>query len=135
MVDVSITPIVMGPGVDTEDIVVGASGSSITTGQTFEILAEGNDQLLVVIKFSGTVTVTFNAGDVPPSPRGIKGADTVAGTNAQAKLWVPEAGRHVQDGVGKIEGSTSGGTVIMSVYRLPPGFVSPLKTYNGILNS
>lgn len=135
MVDVSITPIVMSQGVDTEDIVVGSSGSSITTGQTFEILAEGNENLLVVIKFSGTVTVTFDAGATPPSPRGPKGADTVSGTNAQAKLWTPEQGRHIQTGVGKITGSTSGGTVIMSVYRLPPGFISPLKTYNGILNS
>lgn len=135
MVDVSITPIVMVHGVDTEDVVVGSSGSSITTGQTFEILAEGNDQLLVVIKFSGTVTVTFDAGAVPPSPRGAKGLDTVAGTNAQVKLWVPEEGRHIQTGVGKITGSTSGGTVIMSVYRLPPGFVSPLKTYNLTTNS
>lgn len=135
MVDVTITPIVMSHGVDTEDVVVGASGSSITTGQTFAILAEGNDQLMVVIKFSGTVTVTFDAGAVPPSPRGVKGVDTVAGTVNQAKIWVPEEGRHIQAGVGSITGSTTGGTVIMSVYRLPPGFTSPLKTYNGILNS
>lgn len=134
MVDVSITPLVMSHGAETEDVVVGSSGSSITTGQTFDIAVEGNDQVLVVIKFSGTVTVTFDAGATPPSPRGVKGADTVAGTNAQVKLWVPEEGRHIQAGVGKITGSNTGATCIMSVYRLPPGFTSPLKTYNGILN-
>ncbi len=124
MADVSITPTRMVAGTKTAALVSG--GSSITTGQTFEILCGADDKgLILVLEDSGgsATPITFDAGDYPPSMLKFKGSNVIAESASATYLLVLEAGRHLTNG-GKITGSATGGTVRLKAFWLPLGYNS-----------
>ena len=97
-----------------------SAGTSVTTGNTAVIAAVGNTrQLAILIEGSAASTVTFEAGDEPPSERsglGASSAITIA-SGEEYILMVP-AGRFVQ----------SNGTVRMLVGGTGPVLVTALTT-------
>ncbi len=136
MTDTARTPAQLSVDVASEDVVVGsANGDSIVSGATWTVDVQFNDDVLFVIKSGGSsATVSIGAGNEPPSPKAIKGAYSFTVASGEVKLVVPEKGRHITT-AGKIVVTVTTQTCICSAYRMPPGFVAPLVTYNGILNS
>ncbi len=123
MADVTLTPLNLAPGTPSADLVGTGVTSAVTSGQTFAITAHGNDDLVIVVKGSGSAVVTVDAGDNPPSLLADKGSDVVATiANGEVMIYFPIKGRHVQSD-GTITGSVASATVRMAVYRFPPGYV------------
>ena len=99
-------------------------GSSITTTQTFEIVA-GSDMrgLRIIVEDSGgsAATWTFDAGDYPPSPNADLGALSFALAASDLRELFLEHGRHLQND-GKITGKVVGGTAKLYAYWAPLGY-------------
>ena len=115
MVDVSITDTALTVNTRSGDLV--GSGSDLNTGETFDI-AVGNrteEHIFVLEEQDGaTATVTFNAGDEPPSMRAGKGSLTIDLAANDLRLLTLEGGRFIQSD-GKITGSVTGGVRITSL--------------------
>ena len=126
---ITITPIALAPGTPTPDIVgADADDAAVTTSDTFSILMPvvpggGETRLLIVLEEQGggASVVTFDAGDYPPASLAGKGADTVALATSDLKLYVPEAGRHMQND-GTIKGSVATNNIYMTAYFWPRGY-------------
>jgi len=129
MAVISITPIALVPGAPTPDIVgADADDSAVTTDDTFSISMPvvpggGETRLLLVLEEQGggAAEVTFDAGDYPPAPLSGKGPDKVSLATSDLKLYVPEAGRHMQND-GTIKGSVATNNVYITAYYWPQGY-------------
>lgn len=126
---ITITPIALAPGTATPDLVgADADDASVTTADTFSISMPpipggGETRLIIVLEEQGggASVVTFDAGDYPPAPTSGKGADTVSLATSDLKLYVPEAGRHMQND-GTIKGSVATNNVFITAYYVPRGY-------------
>lgn len=117
MVDVSVTLTTLTINTRSGDLV--GLGASVTAGQTFDIAALGKtDDLIILLEEqnSGAATVTFNAGDDPPSKREGIGALDIALSQADARILQLEGGRFIQSD-GKITGSVATNTVKITAFR------------------
>lgn len=114
----------MVAGTRTADLVAGADlSATIATTDTFVITPVLRTyDMLIVISFAGTTTVTFNAGAEPPSMRATMGVTTIAGVNAEVRLLLLPGGQHIQvnsGGTMTITGSNLGSNCKMAAYRIP----------------
>lgn len=117
MVDVSVTLTTLTINTRSGDLV--GLGASVTAGQTFDIAVLGKtDDLIILLEEqnSGAATVTFNAGDDPPSKREGIGALDIALSQADARILQLEGGRFIQSD-GKITGSVATNTVKITAFR------------------
>lgn len=117
MVDVSIT--VTSLAINTRGIDLVAGGTSVTAGQTFDIAVNNDTRGLVIFleeQNSGAATVTFSAGDDPPSKREGMGDLAIALAQADLRMLNLEGGRFIQNN-GKIEGSVATNTVKIYAVR------------------
>lgn len=127
MADVTITPLslrqVAGTMLPHVATALANYTAQITTGQTFEIVLQGDDrglQLLLQDSGGSAATWTFDAGDYPPAALMSKGAKTFTPAASDIRPLVLEQGRHMKNS-GKITGSVSGGTVKLTAYYNPKG--------------
>ena len=113
MVDVAITMTDLAINTRSGDLVAG--GTSVTAGQTFSIDTNGRTEGVVLIleeQNSGAATVTFDAGDDPPSKREGLGSLEIALAQADLRALVLEGGRFIQNGASNlITGSVATNTV------------------------
>lgn len=121
MVDVAVTLSTLT--VDTRSADLVGAGASVTAGQTFSIAAlNRTNDLIVFIEETntGAATVTFDAGDEPPSMRAGLGSLAIALAQADLRLVPLSGGRFVQDN-GLITGSVATNTVKIWAARFPRG--------------
>lgn len=120
MVDVAITLTDLAVNTRSGDLV--GLGSSVTAGQTFSIDSNGRTEGIVILleeQNSGAATVTFDAGDDPPSKREGLGSLDIALAQADARLVILEGGRFIQNGVANlITGSVATNTVKITAFNL-----------------
>lgn len=119
MADVTLTATAVTLATRTADLV--GNGASITAGQTFAFTpADSSDKYVWVLEEqnSGSATVTFDAGDVPPSHRAGLGSLAITLAQADLRLVVIEGQRHMQSD-GTITGTVATNTVKAYVLRLP----------------
>lgn len=119
MVDVSITLTSLVNNTRSNDLVGG--GSSVTAGQTFEIVANNETMDLVVVleeQNGGAAVITFDAGDYPPSLRRSLGELEITLAQADLRVVPLEGGRFIQSD-GKITGSVATNTVKITALKLP----------------
>lgn len=122
MADVSITPIELVPETATGDLV--GDGDSVNAAQTFAITlpvhaGRGEGSLIIRMEEegSGAATVTFDAGDNPPSLLQGKGALEVSLSTSDFQIVVLEPGRHLQND-GTITGSVADNDTFISAYYI-----------------
>lgn len=124
MVDVAITLTTLAVNTRSADLV--GSGTSVTAGQTFSIDTNGRTEGIVLLleeQNSGAATVTFDAGDDPPSKREGLGSLDIALAQADARLLILEGGRFIQNGPGNlITGSVATNTVKITAFDLSRGW-------------
>lgn len=119
MVDVNISLTDLTANTRSGDLV--GSGTSVTAGQTFDINVKNRtDDTIIILEEqnSGAATVTFDAGDEPPSMRAGLGELDIALAQADLRALVLEGGRFIQDD-GKITGSVATNTVKITALRVP----------------
>jgi hypothetical protein len=117
MADVAITLTTLTVNTRSGDLVGG--GASVTAGQTFSIAANNKtDDLIIALEEqnSGAATVTFDAGDDPPSKREGLGALAIVLAQADLRLLQLEGGRFIQSD-GTILGSVATNTVKIFAFR------------------
>lgn len=117
MADVTVTLDTLSINTRSNDLL--GSGDSVTAGQTFEIdVKNKTDDLIIVLEElnSGAATVTFDAGDNPPSKREGLGSLAIALAQADVRMLQLEGGRFIQSD-GKITGSVATNTVRVSAIR------------------
>jgi hypothetical protein len=117
MVDVTVTLDTLTINTRSSDLL--GSGDSITAGQTFEIDVKGKtDDLIIVLEElgGGAATVTFDAGDDPPSKREGLGSLTITLATSDVRILQLEGGRFIQSD-GKITGSVATQTCRVSAIR------------------
>lgn len=118
MVDVSITETSLTADTRSGDLV--GSGSDLDTTETFDIaVSNRTDELMLVLEEQdgSTATVTFDAGDNPPSLRAGLGSLTISLAANDLRAIVLSGGRYMQND-GKITGSVTGGVRITAL-RIP----------------
>lgn len=119
MADVTLTATAVTLATRTSDLV--GSGTSVTAGQTFAIaIADSMDKYIFVLEEqnSGSATVTFDAGDLPPAHRTGLGSLAIALAQADLRGVVIEGQRHLQSD-GTVTGSVATNTVKITVLKLP----------------
>ena len=120
MVDVAITLTSLAVNTRSGDLV--GLGSSVTAGQTFSIDTNGRTEGIVLVleeQNSGAATVTFDAGDDPPSKREGLGSLAIVLAQADARLVILEGGRFIQnDAANLITGSVATNTVKITAFTL-----------------
>lgn len=120
MVDVAITLTSLAVNTRSGDLV--GLGSSVTAGQTFSIDTNGRTEGIVLVleeQNSGAATVTFDAGDDPPSKREGLGSLAIALAQADCRLVILEGGRFIQnDAANLITGSVATNTVKITAFTL-----------------
>jgi len=120
MVDVAITLTSLAVNTRSGDLV--GLGSSVTAGQTFSIESKGPTEgigILLEEQNSRAATVTFDAGDDPPSKREGIGSLAIVLAQADARLVILEGGRFIQnDAANLITGSVATNTVKITAYTL-----------------
>jgi hypothetical protein len=117
MVDVNVALTTLTINTRSGDLV--GLGASVTAGQTFDIAAVGKtDDLIILLEEQGggAATVTFDAGDDPPSKREGIGSLTISLATSDARLLQLEGGRFIQSD-GKITGSVASQTVKITAFR------------------
>ncbi len=121
----TVTPVLNAVNTRSNDMVAGADlSATIATTDTFVITPVLNTyNLLIVVSFAGTTTLTFDAGDEPPSMRATMGPSSVMnGVSGEVRWMLLEGGRHIQvnsGGTMTITGSNLGGNCKMAAYRVP----------------
>lgn len=120
----TVTPVLMVAGTRTLDMVAGADlSATIATGDTFVITPVLRTyDMFVFVSFAGTTTLTFDAGDEPPSMRASMGSLTMAGANSEVRGMYLPGGRFMQvnsGGIQTITGSNTGSNCKMGVYLIP----------------
>lgn len=124
MVDVAITMTDLAVNTRSGDLV--GSGTSVTAGQTFSIDTNGRTEGILLIleeQNSGAATVTFDAGDDPPSKREGLGSLDIALAQADLRSLILEGGRFIQNGPGNlITGSVATNTVKITALNLSRGW-------------
>ena len=120
MVDVAITLTSLAVNTRGGDLV--GLGSSVTAGQTFSIDTNGRTEGIVLVleeQGGGAATVTFDAGDDPPSKREGLGSLAIALATSDCRLLILEGGRFIQnDAANLITGSVATNTVKITAYTL-----------------
>ena len=119
MADVTITPTSVTVATGTSDLV--GSGTAVNATQTFAFaVADSADKYVIICEElnTGAATITFDAGDLPPSHRAGLGAVTLTMAQADLKAIVLEGQRHLQDD-GTITGSVATNNCRIRVLRLP----------------
>jgi len=120
MVDVAITMTDLAVNTRSSDLV--GSGTSVTAGQTFSIDTNGRTEGIVILleeQGGGAATVTFDAGDDPPSKREGLGSLIISLATSDARLVTLEGGRFIQNGVANlILGSVASQTVKITAFNL-----------------
>lgn len=119
MADVTLSATAVTLATRTSDLV--GSGTSVTAGQTFAFTpADSSDKYIWVLEEqnSGAATVTFDAGDLPPSHRAGLGSLTITLAQADLRGVVIEGQRHMQSD-STVTGSVATNTVKITVLRLP----------------
>lgn len=120
MVDVAITMTDLAVNTRSGDMV--GLGTSVTAGQTFSIDTNGRTEGVFIIleeQNSGAATVTFDAGDDPPSKREGLGSLDIALAQADLRGLILEGGRFIQNGVANlITGSVATNTVKITAFNL-----------------
>lgn len=118
MADVTVTPVDLDPNTRSIDLIAG--GSSVTAGQTFAITALGNTRSLIIVleeQGGGAATVTFDAGDNPPSF--LAAAVDVALATSDLRIVMLEPGQFIQDSqTGPVNGSVATNTVKIYALRI-----------------
>lgn len=117
---VAITQLV--PGTEGIDLIGG--GTAISTGNTAVITISsgaGETGLALIIEETGSTTATLSvlAGAYPPAATSGKGADSISLAANDLRLYVPEAGRHINAGTIRILVT---GAVKITAYRMPVGY-------------
>ena len=119
MADVTITPVTQTVNTRSGDLV--GLGTSVTAGQTWECdIKNRTDELVIFLEEqnAGAATVTFNAGDDPPSKREGMGNLTITLAQADLRMVTLEGARFIQNN-GKLEGSVATNTVKLYITRIP----------------
>lgn len=119
MADVTLTATAVTLATRTSDLV--GSGASVTAGQTFACaIADSADKYFWIVEEqnSGAATVTFDAGDNPPSARAGLGSLAIVLAQADLRGVVIEGARHLQDD-GTVTGSVATNTVKITVLKFP----------------
>ena len=120
MVDVEITLTDLAINTRSGDLV--GLGSSVTAGQTFSIDSNGRTEGILIVleeQGGGAATVTFDAGDDPPSKREGLGALVITLATSDLRILELEGGRFIQDGVANlITGSVATNTVKIMAFNL-----------------
>lgn len=120
MVDVVVTLTSLAVNTRSADLVGG--GQSVTAGQTFSLAVAGRTERILIIleeTNTGAATVTFDAGDDPPSMREGMGSLAIALAQADLRSLILEGGRFIQNGVGNlITGTVATNTVKILCYSL-----------------
>jgi hypothetical protein len=115
---ITITPTNLVEGTETIDLVAG--GTSVVSGNTFEV-AIGDPRLFLFIieeVGGGAAVIVFDAGDYPPSDRQGLGTKTVTMAASDLKIIALEGARYMQND-GKITGTVSVANVRILVLKLP----------------
>ncbi len=110
MSTITITPVKLDPDVATAALE--GIGQTVTTSDTFEIIADGNTRTLIIVieeLNTGAATLVVNPGDNPPS---FLAGLTAAGLNVAVaqdavKILMLTAGEYIQAdaSTGKVTGS------------------------------
>lgn len=119
MVDVAVALTDLTANTRSADLVAG--GTSVTAGQTFSLAVRNKTEQIILCleeQNSGAATVTFDAGDEPPSMRAGLGSLEIALAQADARLLVLEGGRFIQSD-GLITGTVATNTVKIFAFRIP----------------
>ncbi len=118
---ITITPTTLAASTRSVDLV--GAGSTVTTSDTFEIIADGNTRTLQIFMEelgAGAATVTFNPGDNPPSfLAGLTSAGLVINlATSDLREVMLEPGEFIQadTSTGKVTGSV--GLQSVKIYAL-----------------
>lgn len=119
MVDVAVSLTSLTANTRSSDLVGG--GTSVTAGQTFSLAVRNRTERILVLleeTNTGAATVTFDAGDEPPSMGAGLGSLDIALAQADLRAVVLEGGRFIQSD-GTITGSVATNTVKIFAISLP----------------
>jgi len=116
---VALTPFVAGT-ISADIITAAANIESVASGEYAVIAAAGNTSDLVISVYSaGAATVTFIAGDNPPSMNAGLGDGSAQSLGAgDACLLVVPGGQYVQDN-GTVRVLVGTNTCIIGAFRIP----------------
>ena len=81
-------------GVKSTDLVAGANMASVTTSDTITFTMNRTDDLIFVIAFGTSATVTIAAGSNPPSGR-TNGALAITGTTSEVRYVQLESAKYL----------------------------------------
>ena len=114
----TITPVTLNANTRSSDLI--GVGTAVATTDTFTIPALGSTRTLIIVleeAGSGAATVTFNAGDNPPS---FLSADLdIVLAQADLRIVMFEPGQLIQDDQsGSITGSVATNDITMYALRI-----------------
>jgi hypothetical protein len=114
---VTVTPVTLAPNTRSADLV--GTGDTVTTSDTFTIPVLGNTRTIILVAQelgSGAATITFNAGDNPPSF--LTASSTLVLATSDLRVWKFEPGQFIQDDQsGSITGSVATNSVKLYALR------------------
>lgn len=119
MVDVAVTLTDLTANTRSADLVGG--GASVTAAQTFSLAVRNKTEQIIIVmeeQGGGAATVTFDAGDEPPSMRAGLGSLEIALATSDLRVIVLEGGRFIQSD-GLITGTVGSNTVKLLAFRIP----------------
>lgn len=120
MADTAVAVTIATANTETADILTDAEGgTAVTAANTAVISTYGSTRRLVISCYSaGAATVTFAAGDEPPSELSGLGTTVVTIPAGDCVLFFPRAGQFSQDN-GTLRGLVATNTVVFGAYWLP----------------
>lgn len=114
---ITITPVTLAPNTRSADLV--GVGSTVATTDTFTIPVLGNTRTIILVAEelgSGAATITFNAGDNPPSF--LADSATLVLAQSDLRVWKFEPGQFIHgDQSGSITGSVATNSVKLYALR------------------
>lgn len=122
MVDVAVALTSLVVNTRSADLVAG--GTSVTAGQTFSLAVKNRTEGIIIVleeQGGGAATVTFDAGDDPPSKREGIGALTISLATSDLRILELEGGRFIQSD-GLITGSVASQTVKIMAFEVDRGW-------------
>lgn len=121
MADTAVAVTIATANTETADILTTAEGGTAVTANNVAVISTyGATRRLVLSLYnaSGGATITFAAGDEPPSELSGLGTDAVTIPAGDCVLYFPRAGQFSQDN-GTIRGTVTTNTIVVGAYWLP----------------
>lgn len=121
MSDTAVAMTQLVANAESADVLTNAEGGTAVTANNVAVITcsgyTGN-VFLTLYNASGGATITFAAGDEPPSERSGLGTDAVVIPAGDCVVYCVEAGRFMQDN-GTIRGTVTTNTIVVGAFRLP----------------